>query len=52
MTAPVGQSPASIWTLGFGSLLMNVSSEMIHRVSPLFMVGMLGMSAVMVGGCD
>jgi MFS family permease len=41
--------PAGIWILGFVSLLMDVSSEMIHSLLPLFMVGPLGLSAVSVG---
>lgn len=40
--------PAGIWALGFVSLLMDVSSEMIHSLLPLFMVS-LGASAMMVG---
>lgn len=35
--------------LGFVSLLMDVSSEMIHSLLPVFMVGVLGASALMVG---
>ena len=35
--------------LGFVSLLMDVSSEMIHSLLPLFMVGTLGTSALLVG---
>ncbi|MFH1748330.1 MAG: MFS transporter [Planctomycetota bacterium] len=35
--------------LGLVSLFMDVSSEMIHSLLPLFMVGTLGASAVMVG---
>ena len=41
--------PAGIWMLGFVSLLMDVSSEMIHSLLPLYMVGVLGASALMVG---
>ena len=41
--------PTSIWALGFVSLLMDVSSEMIHSVLPMFMVTVLGTSAVTVG---
>ena len=41
--------PAAIWVLGFVSLLMDVSSEMIHSLLPLFMVGTLGASAFVVG---
>ncbi len=43
------QIPAGVWALGFVSLLMDVSSEMIHSLLPLFMVGTLGASALMVG---
>jgi MFS family permease len=35
--------------LGFVSLLMDISSEMIHALLPLFMVGTLGMSVAVVG---
>jgi len=35
--------------LGFVSMLMDISSEMIHSLLPLFMVGTLGASALMVG---
>lgn len=41
--------PAGVWVLGFVSLLMDVSSEMIHSLLPLFMVTTLGASAFMVG---
>jgi MFS family permease len=43
------QLPAAIWVLGFVSLLMDISSEMIHSLLPLFMVGTLGASALVVG---
>ena len=41
--------PAGVWMLGFVSLLMDVSSEMIHSLLPLFMVGTLGASVFSVG---
>ncbi len=41
--------PSGVWALGFVSLLMDVSSEMIHSLLPLFMVGTLGASALTVG---
>jgi MFS family permease len=41
--------PSGIWVLGFVSLLMDISSEMIHSLLPLFMVTVLGTSAMMVG---
>jgi len=44
-----GRLPAGIWVLGGVSLLMDVSSEMIHSLLPLFMVSTLGASALMVG---
>ncbi|MDP3650483.1 MAG: MFS transporter [Rhodoferax sp.] len=43
------QIPAGIWALGFVSMLMDISSEMIHSLLPLFMVGVLGASAFTVG---
>jgi MFS family permease len=41
--------PRAIWLLGFVSLLMDVSSEMIHSLLPVFMVSALGASALAVG---
>lgn len=41
--------PAGVWALGFVSMLMDISSEMIHSLLPLFMVGVLGASALTVG---
>ena len=43
------QIPKGIWVLGFVSMLMDISSEMIHSLLPLFMVTSLGMSAFAVG---
>ena len=48
-TTALARIPAAIWMLGFVSLLMDVSSEMIHSLLPLFMVGVLGASAFTVG---
>jgi MFS family permease len=48
-TSTLGQIPGSIWALGFVSLLMDVSSEMIHSLLPLFMVSALGATAFTVG---
>jgi MFS family permease len=41
--------PSGIWMLGFVSLLMDISSEMIHSLLPLFMVTTLGTSTMAVG---
>jgi len=45
----MSQIPSGVWALGFVSLLMDVSSEMIHSLLPLFMVTVLGASALTVG---
>ncbi|HGA2315919.1 TPA: MFS transporter [Pseudomonas putida] len=41
--------PRSVWALGFVSLFMDISSEMIHALLPLYMVTVLGTSVVAVG---
>ena len=41
--------PAGVWALGFVSLLMDVSSEMIHSLLPVFLVSTLGTSVFVVG---
>ena len=41
--------PPAIWALGFVSLLMDISSELIHSLLPVFMVTTLGASAFAVG---
>jgi MFS family permease len=41
--------PAEIWVLGMVSLLMDVSSEIIHSLLPMFMVTALGTSTISVG---
>ncbi|WP_242342820.1 MFS transporter [Anaeromyxobacter terrae] len=41
--------PSAVWALGFVSLLMDVSSEMIHSLLPVFLVSSLGASALVLG---
>jgi MFS family permease len=41
--------PRGVWALGFVSLLMDLSSEMIHALLPLYLVTVLGASMVTVG---
>ncbi|HUP93471.1 MAG TPA: MFS transporter [Burkholderiales bacterium] len=41
--------PRGVWVLGFVSLLMDLSSELIHSLLPVFMVTSLGASALVVG---
>ena len=43
------QIPRSIWVLGFVSLLMDISSEMIHALLPIYLVTVLGTSTLTVG---
>ena len=43
------QIPETIWVLGFVSMLMDISSEMIHSLLPVFLVSVLGVSALTVG---
>lgn len=49
LSATPGRLPAGIWALGFVSLLMDISSEMIHSLLPVFMVTVLGTSVWAVG---
>ena len=41
--------PRTVWVLGFVSLLMDISSEMIHGLLPLYLTVGLGASALAVG---
>ena len=41
--------PRTVWVLGFVSLFMDVSSEMIHALLPIFLVTTLGASAALLG---
>ncbi|MEZ5830003.1 MAG: MFS transporter [Dongiaceae bacterium] len=44
--------PRTVWVLGFVSLCMDMSSEIIHALLPLFLTGTLGASVAMVGLID
>ena len=41
--------PKGVWALGFVSMLMDISSEMIHALLPIYMVTVLGASVLTVG---
>jgi MFS family permease len=41
--------PGGVWALGIVSLLMDISSEMIHALLPLYLVTVLGASMLTVG---
>lgn len=43
------QIPGGVWALGFVSLLMDVSSEMIHSLLPLFLATSLHAGALSIG---
>jgi MFS family permease len=47
--AALRSMPRGIWALGFVSLFMDVSSEMIHALLPVFLVSVLGASVAEVG---
>jgi len=41
--------PRTVWALGLVSLFMDASSELVHSLLPLFLVGTLGASTAVVG---
>src|SRR5262245_9681428 len=41
--------PAGVWALGFVSMLMDISSEMIHALLPLYLITVLHASTLTVG---
>jgi MFS family permease len=47
--ATLRKIPLGIWTLGFVSMLMDISSEMIHALLPVYLVSVLGTSVETVG---
>ena len=44
--------PIGVWALGFVSLLMDVSSEMIYALLPIYLVTILGASMETVGAIE
>ncbi len=41
--------PRGVWVLGFGSLLMDSSSELVHSLLPVLMADVLGASMITIG---
>ncbi len=41
--------PWGIWVLGFASMFMDISSELVHSLLPIFMTTVLGASVLTVG---
>ncbi len=46
---PASEIPSGVWVLGFVSMFMDISSEMIHSLLPMFLMTTLGASAFAVG---
>jgi MFS family permease len=46
---PLPAIPPTVWTLGFVSLFMDLSSELVHSLLPVFLVSTLGASVLTVG---
>ena len=44
--------PKTVWELGFVSMFMDISSEMIHSLLPLFLRSVLGASATAIGALE
>ena len=44
-----GEMPRGVWALGFVSMFMDISSEMIHSLLPAFLVTVLAASTATVG---
>lgn len=45
----LGALPRSIWILGFGSMFMDISSELVHSLLPILLSTVLGASMVTIG---
>jgi MFS family permease len=41
--------PRAVWVLGFVSLFMDMSSELVHAVLPVYLTSVLGLSVLAVG---
>jgi MFS family permease len=48
----ISRIPRTVWALGFVSMFMDISSEIIHALLPLFLTTTLGVSVAMVGLID
>ncbi len=48
-TSILKQVPRGVWALGFVSMFMDISSEMIHALLPIYLVTVLGTSTLAVG---
>ena len=44
--------PSGIWVLGLGSMFMDISSEIVHSLLPVFMATVLGVSMLTIGAVE
>jgi MFS family permease len=44
--------PGGVWAIGFVSLLMDISSEMIHALLPVYLLTVLGVSPLAIGAFE
>ncbi|AET93759.1 major facilitator transporter (plasmid) [Burkholderia sp. YI23] len=44
--------PRTVWALGFVSLFMDLSSEMVHALLPIYLVTTMGMSVTALGALE
>lgn len=51
-SGPSARVPRTVWALGLVSLFMDLSSEIIHALLPVFLTATLGASVAMVGLID
>lgn len=49
LSSRLAQIPRGVWALGFVSMFMDISSEMIHALLPIYLVTVLGASTLTVG---
>lgn len=49
MSSPLKHIPRNVWILGFVSLFMDMSSELVHAVLPVYLTAVLGLSVLTVG---
>lgn len=47
--ATLSALPGGIWAMGMGSMFMDISSELIHSLLPIFMASTLGASMLSIG---
>eukprot|EP01037_Dinobryon_pediforme_P024384 gene24384-26166_t len=48
-TSRLSEIPAAVWALGFVSLLMDISSELVHALLPVYLTTVLGASMATIG---